>query len=155
MNYQQTPSSLREAANFLNATAEGKTLAELRQDMRADIERRRRELDVAANALIDLGLAAWEQNGDSPDRLIVRGRSNLLDQERDPAELDRIKHLFDDLERKRDIANFLHLADEGEGPAFCFARGLYVLMVSRFQSKYFYKVLQSVLDEVSVQSNTE
>ena len=50
-----------------------------------------------------------------PDRLIVRGRANLLDADGSEADLDRIKTLFDDLERKRDIANFLELADEGEG----------------------------------------
>ena len=45
--------------------------------------------------------------------LIVRGRANLLDQE--AADLDRIRVLFDDLERKRDIVAFLELAEQGEG----------------------------------------
>jgi len=31
------------------------------------------------------------------------------------ADLDRIRTLFDDLERKRDIAQFLDLAEEGDG----------------------------------------
>jgi heat-inducible transcriptional repressor len=30
-------------------------------------------------------------------------------------DLERVRVLFDDLERKRDIAEFLQLADEGEG----------------------------------------
>jgi heat-inducible transcriptional repressor len=30
-------------------------------------------------------------------------------------DLDRIRHLFDDLEQKRDIAQFLELAESGEG----------------------------------------
>jgi heat-inducible transcriptional repressor len=33
----------------------------------------------------------------------------------DEANLERIRQLFDDLERKRDIADFLTLAEEGEG----------------------------------------
>src|SRR5574343_962214 len=41
----QTPSSMREAANFLNALAEGKTLTELRRSMTAEIARRRQEID--------------------------------------------------------------------------------------------------------------
>jgi heat-inducible transcriptional repressor len=45
----------------------------------------------------------------------VRGRSNLINEGGDPLELDRIKTLFDDLERKRDIAEFLELTDDGEG----------------------------------------
>ena len=32
-----------------------------------------------------------------------------------PRELERIRMLFDDLERKRDIAEFLELAETGEG----------------------------------------
>ena len=51
----------------------------------------------------------------TPDRLIVRGRSNLIDQSTDSDELERIRMLFDDLERKRDLAQLLGLAEDGEG----------------------------------------
>jgi heat-inducible transcriptional repressor len=54
----------------------------------------------------------WSREGDRGERLIVRGRANLL---ADTGDLDRIRELFDDLERKRDIAEFLELSDEGEG----------------------------------------
>ena len=108
----QTPSSMREAANFLNAMAEGCTLSDLRVRVSSEIEKRRREIDALANALIESGLAAWENRGERFERLIVRGRSNLLGSEDD---IDRIRSLLDDLERKRDIAEFLDLAEEGEG----------------------------------------
>ena len=52
---------------------------------------------------------------ENSERLIVRGRSNLLEGEAEEEDLARIKSLFDDLERKRDIAEFLELAEEGEG----------------------------------------
>jgi heat-inducible transcriptional repressor len=45
----------------------------------------------------------------------VRGRANLLDGDAEEADLTRIRTLFDDLERKRDIAEFLELTEEGEG----------------------------------------
>jgi heat-inducible transcriptional repressor len=111
----QTPSSMREAANFLNAMMEGRTLGEVRTIMGAEMEARRREIDSLAADLIDKGLAAWERTGGQGERLIVRGRANLLDEGADPADLDRIRSLFDDLERKRDITEFLQLAEEGEG----------------------------------------
>ena len=110
----QTPSSMREAANFLNALAEGRTLTELRRHIRTEIESRRQELDSLARAMVESGLAVWENPGDSHERLIVRGRSNLVDQA-EAADLDRIRTLFDDLERKRDIADFLELAESGDG----------------------------------------
>ncbi len=111
----QTPSSMREAANFLNALIEGKTLSDLQTAIGSEIERRRQEIDVLAHQLVESGLAVWDGGADNVERLIVRGRSNLLDGAAGEDELDRIKTLFDDLERKRDIAEFLELTDEGEG----------------------------------------
>ncbi|MEL7211240.1 MAG: heat-inducible transcriptional repressor HrcA [Pseudomonadota bacterium] len=111
----QTPSSMREAANFLNALAEGKTLTELRRTMTKDISDKRQQIDKLAQDLVESGLAVWENEGDPHERLIVRGRANLLNTEGEAADLDLIKTLFDDLERKRDIAEFLELTDEGDG----------------------------------------
>lgn len=108
----QTPSSMREAANFLNALAEGRTLSELRREMGTEIVARRQELDTLARDLVESGMAQWENEGEHTERLIVRGRANLIGSE---ADLDRIRSLFNDLERKRDIASFLQLAEDGEG----------------------------------------
>ena len=110
----QTPSSMREAANFLNALIEGKTLTDLQSAIRTEIDMRRQEIDVLAHELVESGLAVWDGSTDNIERLIVRGRSNLLDGTNDE-DIERIKTLFDDLERKRDIAEFLELTDEGEG----------------------------------------
>ncbi|MDO5756426.1 MAG: heat-inducible transcriptional repressor HrcA [Rhodobacterales bacterium] len=111
----QTPSSMREAANFLNALVEGKTLSEVQTVIARHISERRQEIDQLAHAMVESGLAVWAGEGEGPERLIVRGRSHLLNAGSDEADLERIRTLFDDLERKRDIANFLELADEGEG----------------------------------------
>jgi heat-inducible transcriptional repressor len=111
----QTPSSMREAANFLNALVEGRTLSDVRRDMQEEITARRQEIDNLAHDLIESGLAAWEDNGSDQARLIVRGRANLLAEDGVTKELDLIRSLFDDLERKQDIAEFLELTEEGEG----------------------------------------
>ncbi|MDC0116158.1 heat-inducible transcriptional repressor HrcA [Octadecabacter sp.] len=110
----QTPSSMREATNFINAVAEGRTLSELGATIAREVKVRRQEIDILARELIDSGAAMWENKGESTERLIVRGRGNLISDE-DTADLDRIRRLFDDLERKRDIADFLELTDAGEG----------------------------------------
>jgi heat-inducible transcriptional repressor len=60
-------------------------------------------------------LAIWDDQADNSGRLIVRGRSNLLAEDTHAEELDRIRELFDDLERKRDIAEFLELTEQGDG----------------------------------------
>lgn len=110
-----TPSAMREAANFLNAMAAGLTLAELRGRMATEIARRRQEIDSLARELVESGLAVWENRGERHERLIVRGRANLLPGTAQEEELARIRSLFDDLERKRDIAEFLEAAEQGEG----------------------------------------
>ena len=112
----QTPSSMREAANFVNALSEGRTLSELQTAVAEEISRRRQELDKLAADLIEAGTAIWDTQDDRSARLIVRGRANLLgDDGAEEEDLARIRQLFDDLERKRDIAEFLDLTEKGDG----------------------------------------
>ncbi|MCA1775503.1 MAG: heat-inducible transcriptional repressor HrcA [Paracoccaceae bacterium] len=109
----QTPSSMREAANFLNAVLEGQTLSSLGAVIAREIAARRQEIDTLATELVQQGAALWANEGENNERLIVRGRGNLLPDSE--ADVDRIRSLFDDLERKRDIAQFLELADDADG----------------------------------------
>ena len=111
----QTPSSMKEAANFLNALMEGNTLSEAKKLIKNEIDFRRQELDTLASDLVKSGLALWEDTEERHERLIVKGRANLLNESSQQEDLDRIKNLFDDLERKRDIADFLELTEKGEG----------------------------------------
>ena len=111
----QTPSSMREAANFVNALAAGRTLSELSGVIGTEIVARRQELDTLAQDMVEKGLAVWENEGGQYERLIVRGRANLLGEPGEAEDLERIRQLFDDLERKRDIARFLELTETGEG----------------------------------------
>jgi heat-inducible transcriptional repressor len=111
----QTPSSMREAANFLNALVEGKTISELQRTIGKEIALRRQEIDVLAQQLVESGLALWQGDDEATERLIVRGRSNLLSDDGEAENLALIRNLFDDLERKRDIAEFLDLAESGDG----------------------------------------
>ena len=111
----QTPSSMKEAANFLNALMEGNTLSEAKKLIKNEIEYRRQELDTLAQELVQSGLALWEDSEERHERLIVKGRANLLNESSQQEDLDKIKNLFDDLERKRDIADFLEITEKGEG----------------------------------------
>ncbi len=111
-----TPSAMRSAANFLNAILQGRTLPEMRGVVATEIARRRAELDQLSASLVEGGTAVWAADGDiARDRLIVRGRANLLEGTEDAVQLDRIRGLFDDLERKRDLAQLLELTEGGEG----------------------------------------
>jgi heat-inducible transcriptional repressor len=111
----QTPSSMREAANFLNSLVEGKTLSELQRTIKTEMSRRRQEIDALAAELVESGLVIWEAGEGHGERLIVRGRANLLSTSGEAQDLEKVRSLFDDLERKRDIADFLELAEDGDG----------------------------------------
>jgi heat-inducible transcriptional repressor len=111
-----TPSAMREAANFLNAMLQGRTLAEAGAVVAAEIARRRAELDALAAEMVEQGIAVWANDSSAdPERLFVRGRANLLDGAQGEVDLERMRQLFDDLERKRDLAQLLDLADSAEG----------------------------------------
>ena len=109
-----THSALVEATNFLNAHLRGHSLTDARKIALKHVADARAELDEAAQALIAAGVAAWSKAPGGRDTLIIRGRANLLD-DIGADELERVRALFDDLERQEDVAQILELAGEGEG----------------------------------------
>lgn len=109
-----TQSAMREAANFLNAHLVGQTLAEGKAHLASYIERARAEIDAMAQRLVEAGVAAWSATGErSGAQLVVRGQAHLLDGA--AADLERLRTLFEDLERKEDLAQLVDLADGAEG----------------------------------------
>ncbi len=109
-------SQLVEASNFLNAHIHGRTLSEARSEMQKLTEETRRELDQLSQELVAQGLAVWSGAGsDQPARLIVRGRANLLENIHAQEDIERLRHLFDDLETKDGVVQLLDLAEAGSG----------------------------------------
>lgn len=112
-----TSSQLTEAANFLNAHLAGQTIAEVRAQLEKVKLTVRGELDALSQDLVERGLAIWSGNeGDEkPARLIVRGRANLLEGLEGAEDIDRLRMLFDDLEKKDSMIELLDLAESGPG----------------------------------------
>ena len=102
-------SALSEAGNYLSARLRGRTIETARAEILAELDGNQMELDVLTAKVVAEGLATLA----GPEKvLIVRGASHLLDGQ---ADLDRIRVLFDDIERKADLIRLLELAREGEG----------------------------------------
>ncbi|MFP6696996.1 MAG: heat-inducible transcriptional repressor HrcA [Alphaproteobacteria bacterium] len=108
------PSTLVEAANYLNARLRGATLAEARRDIMAEIEAHRAELDAVTARVVESGLAIWGGD-DQQQTLIVRGRANLLEDITAVEDLERVRQLFADLESKQSLIDVLELANQGPG----------------------------------------
>jgi heat-inducible transcriptional repressor len=109
------PSALVEAANYLNAHIRGFTIAEARARIEQQLQTSRAELDELTKRVIQAGLAEWSGSLGDRKSLIVRGQANLLKDLNAQEDLERIRHLFDDLERKRDLVQLLGLSESADG----------------------------------------
>jgi len=109
------PSSLIEAANYLNTRVRGTTIAEARATIETELASSKAELDELTQKVIQAGLAEWSGTLDDRKSLIVRGQANLLKDVTAQEDLERIRQLFDDLERKRDLVQLLGLSEDADG----------------------------------------
>ena len=108
-------SALVSAANYLNAHIRGRTLSVARENIETARRAAQAELDQLTARLVEAGLATWAGIGGPRQQLIVRGQANLLEDLTALADLERIRHLFDDLETKKDVIDLLARAETGEG----------------------------------------
>lgn len=116
------PASLERAGHFLSARLKGRRLDEAREDILAEIKQGEAQIDAAAAKLITQGLASWSgpkntnaQKNTTNRSLIVRGRAQLLDNLEAQTDLERIRLLFEDLERKEDLIALLDRAETADG----------------------------------------
>jgi heat-inducible transcriptional repressor len=111
------PSALTEATNYLNARLSGRTLDDAKSGILTELETERAELDVLTAKIVAEGLATLATPGGADDEkvLIVRGASHLLETLEAQSDLERIRTLFDDIERKNELIQLLDLAGQGDG----------------------------------------
>ncbi|MCB2074310.1 MAG: heat-inducible transcriptional repressor HrcA [Novosphingobium sp.] len=107
------PGALDEAANYISAQLNGRTLAEAVQLMRSEIVSGKSALDAASRDLVERGLAVWSEDAMERPVLIVRGQANLLD-ESALSDIERVRSLLEDLENKQSVAELLESAREAE-----------------------------------------
>ncbi|MAP48365.1 MAG: heat-inducible transcriptional repressor HrcA [Oceanicaulis sp.] len=107
------PAALIEAGNYLSARLRGRTLAEALSAIREEISAKQAQLDGAASALVEAGLADWA--GPEQRTLIVRGQSRLLESVEAAEDLERIRLLFDDIERQEGLLSLLDEARQAQG----------------------------------------
>ena len=106
-------SALIEAGNYLSSKLVGRTIAEALSEIKAHLAEERAQLDQAATHLVELGLADW--SGSENQTLIVRGQARLLEDVAAAEDLERIRLLFEDIERKEDLLSLLEKAKDGQG----------------------------------------
>ncbi len=108
-----TPSHLTEAGNYLSQRLKGRTLAEAHAAILAEVSAERAEIDRAAAGLIATGLAEWSGDGDQR-ALIVRGQAQLLNDLSAMEDVERVRLLLDDIERKEGLISLLDQARDAQ-----------------------------------------
>lgn len=109
-----TPANLVEAANYLNARLGGRRLDEVRALVERELEEHSAQIDTLTERVVSAGLA--ERAGtEGGGLLIVRGRSKLLDDVTAISDLERLRHLFDMLETRKDLMRLLDITQGAEG----------------------------------------
>lgn len=108
------PSALTQAANYLNARLSGRSLAELRRVVGADMAEDRTQLDALTTKVVEAGLATWTGEGRG-GALIVRGQARLLSEVTGIESLAAIQTLFERLERQETMLRLLELAEASDG----------------------------------------
>jgi len=109
------PSVLVQAGNYLNARLVGHSLESMRDVIQIDLASRQAELDGLAARVVESGLAVWSGGAAETAALLVSGQSNLLDNVEAVGDLERIRQLFEELERKKDLIKLMELAKDGRG----------------------------------------
>ncbi|HHL42148.1 MAG TPA: heat-inducible transcriptional repressor HrcA [Hellea balneolensis] len=111
------PAALEQAGNYLSTRLKGRQLHEARTEILHEIQSGKAALDIAASQLVKQGIAEWA--GDEKNtlirNLIVRGRAQLLDNTDIQSDLERIRLLFEDLERKEELISLLDEAEVAKG----------------------------------------
>jgi heat-inducible transcriptional repressor len=111
-----TASALQQASNYLANYVVGRTLAEARQVLDAQRAEQRAELDELTQKLVDAGIATLvRQSPTAEPTVIVRGRSNLINESMASDELVRMRQLFDALESKDGLLELLGDTEMAQG----------------------------------------
>jgi len=107
-------SSLTHAANYLNARLSGRSLAELRTVVAAEMADDKTQLDALSSLVVAAGLATWTGEGRGGS-LIIRGQARLLADVTQVERIAAIQVLFDRLETQDTMLRLLELAEQSDG----------------------------------------
>ena len=106
--------ALIEATNFINMRLSDQTLPETLENIKVELQCRRTEIDTLVHKIVETGLGIWSGDLDS-GQLIIRGQSQLLKEVGEWEDLERLQHLFDELETRERLVKLLDSSCKAEG----------------------------------------
>ena len=106
-------SALVEAGNYLTHRLVGRTLPDARQQILAELEASRAELDQLTGRLVEQGLAIW--GGVQGGAVIVKGQSRLLEDVTALSDLERVRALLAALDARESMVKLLDATQGADG----------------------------------------
>jgi len=105
---------LHHMANYLNATFSGKNLADVRQDLLAEMEQSRQDMDGLMKQAIKLAQDTFNDPSDEKNDLVVSGETNLmLYSEMD--NMDKMHRIFQAFHEKKQMVEILNHINVAQG----------------------------------------
>ncbi len=105
--------NLAEAANYISTRLSGLTMGEAIARLQDEWAAGKAALDSVSAELVRRGLATWSSDADRRPVLIVSGQAKLID-ESAAADIDRVRQLMDELEKREEIARLIDGAREAQ-----------------------------------------
>ena len=107
-------SLLVQASNYLTSKFSNKNITQIKKLIQTDIKKAQNELDLISTKLVQKGIIENPPNEKNP-YIFLHGQSNLLKDEIISKDLDQIRNLFDDIEKKYSFIEILENAGKAKG----------------------------------------
>ena len=105
---------LQQASNYLNLKFQNKNINQIKKIIEKEIINSKTELEVLSSKLVKQGILEGSPNIKNP-YIFMHGQSNLLKDEIILNDLDQIRNLFDEIEKKTSFVDILENAGSAKG----------------------------------------
>ena len=107
-----TPAQLQEASNFLTSQYAGRTIDEVRERLKTEVDVLRGEIAALMQAAVEAGS---EAHADSQEQVVISGERNLLTVRDFSSDMGSLRKLFDMFEQKTQLMRLLEVSSRAEG----------------------------------------
>ena len=113
-NGKYNSSLLIQASNYLTSKFTNKNISQIKRLIQTEIKNSQNELESISSKLIQQGIIETQPNSKNP-YIFLHGQSNLLKDEIVSKDLDQIRNLFDEIEKKSSFVDILETAGKAKG----------------------------------------
>ena len=111
-----TDTQLLQTSNYLSEKFKNKNINEIKKIIQDDVISSRSSLEDISKKLIKKGIAEIDPKLNNP-YIFLHGQSKLLEDDIISKDLDQIRELFDEIEKKNNLCRYTRKRREGEGCA--------------------------------------